>query len=144
MSGPRRRRPRRNTRSTGSRPGRSTSNRTRSFTRTSTKGGTSSVPSRLTITAASPTGVVVGRNLTVRARVRDDEADLRHRDISCYLDGWEKTFRYDPSTGSLSFPARNLSSGSHTVEIEAEFSDSKGQRTSTARRSWTFTTRASR
>jgi hypothetical protein len=91
----------------------------------------------------SPTGRVSGSRPTIQATVMDQEARLSQNDIRLYFDGSEKTrFRYDPSSGRLTYRVgRPLSSGTHTVEIEAEVSsqESKIKHGGTARRRWSFT-----
>jgi hypothetical protein len=56
----------------------------------------------------------------VQATVRDSATTLSKSDIHVYLDGEQiRDFQYRRTTGSLSFTPRKLSSGAHTVEIEA-------------------------
>jgi hypothetical protein len=60
---------------------------------------------------------------------------LSKNDILVYLDGEAvRAFQYRRTTGSLSFTPRKLSSGPHTVEIEA--GSAEGSRN--ARKSWSF------
>ena len=91
----------------------------------------------------SPTGRISSPRPTVRATVRDQGTSLSKGDIKLYLDGSEKSrFRYDPSSGQLSFYVGNpLPSGTHEVRIEAE-AQSSGDQTQVGGRSsrrWTFT-----
>ena len=83
----------------------------------------------LSITGLGPTGRVAGPRPTIRATVRDQGTSLSKRDIRLYLDGSEKSgFRYDPSSGQLSYYVGNaLSPGTHEVKIEAESGSSEGQ-----------------
>ena len=73
----------------------------------------------------------------------DRGTSLSKADIRLYLDGSEKSrFRYDPSSGGLSFYVGNaLSPGTHEVRIEVESRSSGGQAQvgGTANRRWTFT-----
>lgn len=88
----------------------------------------------VTITEVGPTGNISGYRPMVQATVKDSETTLSKSDIHVSLDGEEITgFSYQRSTGGLSFTPRKLSSGTHTVEIEADAEGSK-----TARKSWTF------
>lgn len=88
----------------------------------------------VTITEVSPVGNISGYRPMVQATVKDSETTLSKSDIHVSLDGEEITgFSYQRSTGGLSFTPRKLSSGTHTVEIEADAEGSK-----TARKSWTF------
>ena len=90
---------------------------------------------RLTITSVGPTGTISSSSPTVQAMVKDNEATLTKSDISVYLDGEEvRGFQYQRSTGRLSFSTRVLSSGAHTVEIQASAADDSR----TARKSWSF------
>jgi len=63
---------------------------------------------------------------------------LSRHDIDVYLDGDPMRFSYGRSSGRLTCPTGNLSSGTHTVEIEAtvEEDDDGGGRT--GRKRWTF------
>lgn len=112
---------------------------------TRTKNGktTSSHTGGLSISGASPTGRISGARPTVRATVVDRGTTLSKGDIRLYLDGSEKSrFRYDPSSGQLSFYVGNaLSPGAHEVRIEAESRSSGGQAQvgGTSSRRWTFT-----
>ncbi len=97
----------------------------------------------LSITGVGPTGKIASSYPTIRAKVRDEGANLSKRDIRLYLDGSEKIrFHYDRVSGRLSYNVRGaLSPGTHRVEVEAgaEFGDNRGQSNSTARKGWTFT-----
>ncbi len=112
---------------------------------TRTKGGktTSSQTAGLSIIGMSPTGRISGPRPTIRATVIDRGTSLSKQDIRLYLDGSEKSrFRYDPSSGGLSFYVGNaLSPGTHEVRIEAESQSSGDQARfgGTASRRWTFT-----
>jgi len=56
----------------------------------------------------------------VQATVLDGATTLSKDDIIVYLDGEAvRGFQYRRSTGSLSFTTSRLSSGAHTVEIQA-------------------------
>ena len=71
----------------------------------------------------------------LQATVKDSEATLSKSDIYVYLDGEQiGGVQYRRTTGSLSFTPSKLSSGSHTVEIEAGAAE--GSRN--ARKSWSF------
>jgi hypothetical protein len=60
---------------------------------------------------------------------------LSKSDILVYLDGEAiRGFQYRRTTGSLSFTPPKLSSGPHTVEIEA----GSAEGSKNARKSWTF------
>ena len=88
----------------------------------------------VTITEVSPVGNVSGYRPMVQATVQDSEATLSKSDIYVSLDGEQiRGFSYQRSTGSLSFTPSKLSSGTHTVEIEASAEGSKN-----ARKNWTF------
>ncbi len=87
-----------------------------------------------------PTGVVRGSNPTIRATVEDRYGVLLSRhDIGVYLDGQEMRFDYEQDTGRLTCTTGNLSSGTHTVEIEATIESNYGSRT--GRKRWTFNVR---
>ena len=91
----------------------------------------------ITITSASPSGIVSNPVPTVRATVKAEGSSLSKRDVRLYLDGAEqRRFYYGLATGNLSFrPTGQLSAGTHTIEIVA----TGDQGRSTARKSWTFT-----
>jgi hypothetical protein len=90
------------------------------------------------ITSVGPTGVVNSTNPTIRAIVEDRYGILLSRyDIDVYLDGQPMRFDYGESSGRLTCPTRNLSSGTHAVEIEAFIEGNYGSRR--ARKRWTFT-----
>jgi len=60
---------------------------------------------------------------------------LSKNDILVYLDGEAvRAFQYRRTTGSLSFTPPRLSSGPHTVEIEA----GSPEGSKNARKSWSF------
>jgi hypothetical protein len=85
----------------------------------------------------APTGQVTSSSPTIRAIVEDrDGYYLSKHDIDVYLDGELKRFGYRRATGSLSCPTSNLSSGTHTVEIEATVETDDGVRT--GGKKWTF------
>ena len=70
----------------------------------------------------------------VQATVKDGQVTLSKSDIYVYLDGEQiRDFQYHRTTGSLGFTPSKLSSGAHTVEIEAA---AEGRRN--ARRSFSF------
>ena len=90
------------------------------------------------ITSVGPTGVVNSPNPTIRAIVEDRYGVLLFEDdIDVYLDGQPMRFDYGESSGRLTCPTGNLSSGTHAVEIEAIIETNYGSRT--ARKRWTFT-----
>ena len=90
---------------------------------------------RVKISSVGPTGTISSSSPRVRAVVTDNETTLSKSDISVYLDGEEvRGFQYQRSTGRLSFSTRVLSSGAHTVEIQASAADDSR----TARKSWSF------
>ncbi len=92
------------------------------------------------ITSVGPTGVVNGSSPTIRAIVEDRYGSLLSRhDIDVYLDGQEMWFDYRRSSGRLTCPTGGLSSGPHTVEIEATIESNYGSRT--GRKRWTFNVR---
>ena len=93
---------------------------------------------RILITSASPTGQIKGSSTTIRAFVEDRYGTLLSRhDIDVYLDGEPMRFSYGRTSGRLTCPTGNLSSGPHTVEIEAYTEDDdRGSRT--GRKRWTF------
>lgn len=90
-----------------------------------TRSGARSGPTRggrrgVTITSVSPVGNIGGSRPTVQATVQDSATTLSPSDINVYLDGEPvRDFQYRRTTGSLSFTPRKLSSGSHTVDIQA-------------------------
>ena len=108
-----------------SRPRRQNKNRSLRKTGPGGQGGASGGGSRrrITITSAGPTGDVTGSSPTIRATVEDREGSLSRRDIDVYLDGKEMRFTYGRSSGSLKCATGKLSSGTHTVEIEANAAD---------------------
>ncbi|MDQ3923837.1 MAG: hypothetical protein M3309_07920 [Actinomycetota bacterium] len=92
---------------------------------------------RIIITSVAPTGQVTSSSPTIRAIVEDRDGYLLSKhDIDVYLDGELKRFGYRRATGSLSCPTSNLSSGTHTVEIEATVETDDGVRT--GGKKWTF------
>jgi hypothetical protein len=92
------------------------------------------------ITSVAPTGVVNGSSPTIRAYVEDRYGSLLSRhDIDVYLDGQAMRFDYGRSNGRLTCPTQGLSSGTHTVEIEATVESNYGSRT--GRKRWTFNVR---
>ena len=85
------------------------------------------------ITSVGPTGVVNSPNPTIQAIVEDRYGSLLSRhDIDVYLDGQPMRFDYEGSSGRLTCSTGSLSSGTHTVEIEASTDDGVG------RKRWTF------
>jgi hypothetical protein len=97
--------------------------------------GPGAAKGRTKIDSVSPTGTIISTSPRVHAVVTDNENSLSKSDIFVSLDGQQiRGFRYQRSTGKLSFTARALSSGTHTVEIEA----SAGEGSKTARKTWTF------
>ena len=93
---------------------------------------------RVFITSVSPSGDVSSASPTIRAVVaaRDGSILSRH-DIDLYLDGEEKRFTYRKATGELKCPTGRLSSGTHTVEIEAYVESDDGG-IKRGRKVWTF------
>jgi len=88
----------------------------------------------------SPTGQVNTSNPTIQAYVEDRWGSLlTKQDIDVYLDGKPMRFSYGRSSGRITCPAGSLSSGPHTVEIEAYIEDDGGGRT--GRKRWTFNVR---
>ena len=57
---------------------------------------------------------------------------LSRFDIAVYVDGEEMRFNYSRSSGSLTCATGRLSSGTHTVDIQASTDDGVG------RKRWTF------
>lgn len=93
---------------------------------------------RLLITSVAPTGDVNSSSTTIRAIVEDREGYYLSRDdIDVYLDGQDMRFDYRRATGSLKCNTGNLSSGTHTVEIEA-FLETDNGASRTGRKTWTF------
>ena len=85
------------------------------------------------ITRVAPTGDVNVYSPTIQAYVEDRNGNLLSRhDIDVYVDGEEVRFNYNPSSGGLRCSPGRLSSGTHTVEIEASTDDGVG------RKRWTF------
>ena len=89
---------------------------------------------RIIITSVGPTGQINTSRPTIRAYVEDRYGSLLSRhDIDVYLDGEPMRFSYGSSSGRLTCPpTKSLSSGTHTVEIEASTDDGVG------RKRWTF------
>ncbi len=95
---------------------------------------------RIIITSVGPTGVVNSSRPTIQAYVEDRYGSLLSRhDIDVYLDGQAMRFDYNRSSGSLTCSTGGLSSGTHTVEIEATIESNYGSRT--GRKRWTFNVR---
>ncbi|MDQ3603277.1 MAG: hypothetical protein M3385_05395 [Actinomycetota bacterium] len=93
---------------------------------------------RILITSASPTGEVKGPGTTIQAFVEAmDGSYLSRHDIDVYLDGQPMRFSYGRSSGRLTGSTGSLSSGTHTVEIEAYTEDDNGN-SKTGRKRWTF------
>ncbi len=115
---------------------RRTSNRSNPRTRPGARGGASRGGSRgVTIASMSPVGNISGSRPTVQATVTDSATTLSKSDIHVYLDGETvREFQYRRTTGSLSFTPSKLSSGAHTVGIEAGAAE--GSRN--AKKSWSF------
>ena len=87
----------------------------------------------IVITPVAPTGDIRSSNPTIRATVEDRMGiPLSRYDIDVYLDGQWMRFNYDRASGSLRCPTGRLSSGTHTVEVEATTDDGVG------RKKWTF------
>ena len=93
---------------------------------------------RILITRASPTGVVKSSRPNIQAFVEAMDGSLLTRhDIDVYLDGQPMRFNYGRSSGRLTCSTGSLSSGTHTVEIEAYTEDDNGE-SKTGRKRWTF------
>ncbi len=93
---------------------------------------------RILITSASPTGQVKGPGTTIQAFVETMDGSLLSRhDIDVSLDGQDMRFSYGRSSGRLTCPAQGLSSGTHTVVVEAFTEDENGD-SKTGRKRWTF------
>jgi len=120
--------------------GRSRKRRTAGRANPRTRSGARRGPTRggrrgVTITSVSPVGNIGGARPTVQATVTDSATTLSKNDILVYLDGEAvRAFQYRRSTGNLSFTPRKLSSGAHTVEIEA----GSAEGSKNARKSWSF------
>lgn len=117
-------------------------NKNRSLRRTgsgSRRRARRSVPRRrILITSVSPAGDVNSSSPTIRAFVEDRQGYyLSRHDIDLYLDGEDLRFTYRRTTGELKCPTGKLSSGTHTVEIEAYTEDDDGG-SKTDRKKWTF------
>ena len=90
------------------------------------------------ITSVGPTGVVHGSSTNIQAFVEAMDGSLLTRhDIDVYLDGQPMRFNYGRSSGRLTCSTGSLSSGTHTVEIEAYTEDDNGE-SKTGRKRWTF------
>jgi hypothetical protein len=86
----------------------------------------------------SPTGDFKGSNPTIQAYVEDREGYYLSRDdIDVYLDGQEMRSTYRRSTGELKCNTASLSSGTHTVEIEA-YTETDSGASRTGKKRWTF------
>ena len=95
---------------------------------------------RIIITSVAPTGQVNSKRPTIQAYVEDRYGSLLTRhDIDVYLDGEPMRFSYGRSSGRLTCSTGSLSSGTHTVEIEATIESNYGSRT--GRKRWTFNVR---
>ena len=71
----------------------------------------------------------------VQATVTDSATTLSKSDINVSLDGEQiGAFQYRRTTGSLSFTPSKLSSGAHTVEVEAGAAEGSKN----AKKSWSF------
>jgi len=89
------------------------------------------------ITSVGPTGQVNNSSPIIRAYVEDRYGSLLSRhDIDVYLDGQPMRFNYGRSSGRLTCSTGGLSSGAHTVEIEATIETNYGSRS--GRKRWTF------
>jgi hypothetical protein len=104
--------------------------------RSGSRGGASRGGSRgVTITSVSPVGNIGGSRPIVQATVMDSKTTLSKSDINVYLDGEAiRGFQYRRTTGSLSFTPPKLTSGAHTVEVEAGAAEGSKN----ARKSWSF------
>ncbi len=92
---------------------------------------------RIIITSVGPTGQVNSARPTIQAYVEDRYGSLLSRhDIDVYLDGQPMRFDYEGFSGRLTCSTGSLSSGTHTVEIEATIESNYGSRT--GRKRWTF------
>jgi len=92
---------------------------------------------RVFITPVGPSGDVSSVSPTIRAVVEDRDGNLLSRhDIDVYLDGQPMRFDYGESSGRLTCSTGSLSSGTHTIEIEATIETNYGSRT--GRKRWTF------
>ena len=90
------------------------------------------------ITSVGPTGQVSGSSPTIRAYVEDRYGyPLSEDDMDVYLDGQPMRFSYGRSSGRLTCSTGSLSSGTHTVEVEAYTEDDNGN-SKTGRKRWTF------
>ncbi len=105
-------------------------------TRSGARGGASRGGSRgVTITGVSPVGNISGSRPMVQATVTDSATTLSKSDINVSLDGEQVgAFQYRRTTGSLSFTPSKLSSGAHTVEVEAGAAEGSKN----AKKSWSF------
>ena len=96
---------------------------------------------RIIITSGAPTGQIKSSRPTIQAYVEDRYGSLLSRhDIDVYLDGEPQRVSFGRSSGRLTCPpTKSLSSGNHTVEIEATIESDYGSRT--GRKRWTFNVR---
>src|SRR4028118_580915 len=93
---------------------------------------------RIIITSVAPTGQIKSSSPIIQAYVEDRYGSLLSRhDIDVYLDGQPMRFNYGRSSGRLTCSTGSLSSGTHTVEIEAYTEDDNGE-SKTGRKRWTF------
>jgi hypothetical protein len=115
---------------------RRTAGRSNPRTRSGARGGPTRGGRRgVTITSVSPVGNISGSRPTVQATVTDSATTLTKNDILVYLDGEAvRAFQYRRTNGSLSFTPPRLSSGAHTVVIEA----GSAEGSKNARKSWSF------
>jgi hypothetical protein len=76
------------------------------------------------ISAVCPTGTITDNTPRIKAKV----VDLEERpDVELFVDGDQITsFSYNWGTGALSYDARRLTSGKHTVRIVATDSQNPG------------------
>lgn len=74
------------------------------------------------ITAVSPTGTITDTTPKIKAKVVDLQGEIPKANVVLSVDGDPKTstsFSYNEATGALSYDARRMKSGRHTVSITA-------------------------
>ncbi len=100
----------------------------------SRRGGGRSGPRRtIIITPIEPRGDVKSSSPTIRATVEDRNGSVLSRhDIDVYVDGEDMSFNFHRPSGTVRCFTGRLSSGTHTVDIQASTDDGVG------RKRWTF------
>ncbi len=98
------------------------------------------VKPKITALRPAPGSSTRSRTVGIQATVGDSPNNPAKSGIQLFLDGKRKTgFAYNQATGRLSFTARNISLGRHTVKVVA--TDAAGN---VAARVWSFTVKKKR